>query len=159
LGQPIGGHSLTVRPTSERQHTNPLQVGHTRLGTIFRGYTGLCRSARAIDASLRLHPKSTGVDETQSTPANRVPGGAHMQVKKRTWKSWLCLIDRTHLWSNSVALQPQSFSSESWEARSAQMLATGGISLFLPLIRQDARLDFAQGGTLAAASTLVYALL
>ena len=43
--------------------------------------------------------------------------------------------------------------------QSQQMLATGGISLFLPLIRQDARLDFAQGGTLAAASTLVYALM
>jgi nitrate/nitrite transporter NarK len=43
--------------------------------------------------------------------------------------------------------------------QSLQTLAAGGISLFLPLIRQDARLDFTQGGTLAAASTLVYALM
>jgi nitrate/nitrite transporter NarK len=43
--------------------------------------------------------------------------------------------------------------------QSQQMLATGGISLFLPLIRQDAHLDFTQGGTLAAVSTLVYALM
>lgn len=40
-----------------------------------------------------------------------------------------------------------------------QMLANGGISLFLPLIRHDLELNFAQGGTLAAASTLVYALM
>ena len=43
--------------------------------------------------------------------------------------------------------------------QSQQLLATGGLSLFLPLIRQDVGLDFAQGGTLAAASTLVYALM
>src|SRR5438270_6097209 len=43
--------------------------------------------------------------------------------------------------------------------QSQQTLAAGGISLFLPLIRQDVRLTFAQGGTLAAASTLVYALM
>lgn len=43
--------------------------------------------------------------------------------------------------------------------QSQQILATSGISLFLPLIRQDASLDFTQGGILAAASTLVYALM
>lgn len=43
--------------------------------------------------------------------------------------------------------------------QSQQMLANGGISLFLPLIRRDIGLNFAQGGTLAAASTLVYALM
>ena len=43
--------------------------------------------------------------------------------------------------------------------QSQQVLATGGISLFLPLIRWDVGLDFTQGGTLAAASTLVYALM
>lgn len=43
--------------------------------------------------------------------------------------------------------------------QSQQILTTGGISLFLPLIRQDVGLDFTRGGTLAAASTLVYALM
>lgn len=43
--------------------------------------------------------------------------------------------------------------------QSLQTLATGGISLFLPLIRQDVRLDFTRGGTLAAASTLIYAFM
>ncbi|HZU67001.1 MAG TPA: MFS transporter [Ktedonobacteraceae bacterium] len=43
--------------------------------------------------------------------------------------------------------------------QSQQILATGGISLFLPLIRQNVGLDFTQGGTLAAASTLTYALM
>lgn len=41
--------------------------------------------------------------------------------------------------------------------QSLQLLASGGISLFLPLIRQDIGFTFAQGGALAAASTLVYA--
>jgi predicted MFS family arabinose efflux permease len=43
--------------------------------------------------------------------------------------------------------------------QSQQLLALGGLSLFLPLIRQNVGLDFTQGGTLAAASTLVYALM
>ena len=43
--------------------------------------------------------------------------------------------------------------------QSQQILAYSGISLFLPVIRQDVHLSFAQGGTLAAASTLVYALM
>jgi len=43
--------------------------------------------------------------------------------------------------------------------QSTQSLAFGGISLFLPLIRSDLGLSFAQSGTLAAASTLVYALM
>ncbi|MET0235783.1 MAG: MFS transporter [Kibdelosporangium sp.] len=43
--------------------------------------------------------------------------------------------------------------------QSSQALVTGGIALFLPLIRQDLGLSFAQGGTLAAASTLTYALM
>ena len=43
--------------------------------------------------------------------------------------------------------------------QSQQILAYSGISLFLPIIRQDLHLSFSQGGTLAAASTLVYALM
>lgn len=43
--------------------------------------------------------------------------------------------------------------------QSSQALVTGGIALFLPLIRHDLGLSFAQGGTLAAASTLTYALM
>jgi hypothetical protein len=37
------------------------------------------------------------------------------------------------------------------------MLVTGEISLFLPLIRQEVSVGVAQGDTLTAASTLVYA--
>ncbi|WP_249714204.1 MFS transporter [Rhizomonospora bruguierae] len=43
--------------------------------------------------------------------------------------------------------------------QSFQALASGGIALFLPLIRTDLGLSFAQAGTLAAASTFVYALM
>ena len=43
--------------------------------------------------------------------------------------------------------------------QSFQALSIGGIALFLPLIREDLALTFTQGGTLAAASTLVYALM
>lgn len=43
--------------------------------------------------------------------------------------------------------------------QSFQALTIGGIALFLPLIRRDLHLTFAQGGTLAAASTLMYALM
>ncbi|GAA2878466.1 MFS transporter [Actinoplanes cyaneus] len=43
--------------------------------------------------------------------------------------------------------------------QSTQALIFGGIALFLPLIRTDLGLTFAQAGTLAAASNLVYALM
>jgi nitrate/nitrite transporter NarK len=43
--------------------------------------------------------------------------------------------------------------------QSFQALSIGGIALFLPMIREDLALTFTQGGTLAAASTLVYALM
>jgi nitrate/nitrite transporter NarK len=43
--------------------------------------------------------------------------------------------------------------------QSSQALVTGGIALFLPLMRADLHLTYAQGGTLAAASTLTYALM
>ncbi len=43
--------------------------------------------------------------------------------------------------------------------QSTQALAFGGIALFLPLIRSDVGLTFAQAGTLASASTLVYAVM
>ncbi len=40
-----------------------------------------------------------------------------------------------------------------------QALTMGGIALFLPIIRKDLAMTFTQGGTLSAASTLVYALM
>jgi nitrate/nitrite transporter NarK len=43
--------------------------------------------------------------------------------------------------------------------QSMQSLAFGGIALFLPLIRKDIGLSFAQGGALAAVGTLTYALM
>ncbi len=43
--------------------------------------------------------------------------------------------------------------------QSFQALSVGGISLLLPIIRQDLHLSFTQGGTLAAAATLVYAFM
>ena len=43
--------------------------------------------------------------------------------------------------------------------QSTQALAFGGIALFLPLIREEIGLTFSQSGTLAGASTLVYALM
>lgn len=43
--------------------------------------------------------------------------------------------------------------------RSFQALTRGGIALFFPIIRKDLKMTFAQGGTLSAASTLVYALM
>jgi predicted MFS family arabinose efflux permease len=43
--------------------------------------------------------------------------------------------------------------------QSSQALVTGGIALFLPLMRGDLHLSYAQGGTLAAASTFTYALM
>ena len=43
--------------------------------------------------------------------------------------------------------------------QSFQALTIGGIALFLPLIRKDLELSFTQGGTLSAATILVYALM
>jgi predicted MFS family arabinose efflux permease len=43
--------------------------------------------------------------------------------------------------------------------QSMQALAVGGIALFLPLIRAELGLSFTQAGSLAAAATLVYALM
>ena len=43
--------------------------------------------------------------------------------------------------------------------QSFQALSVGGIALLLPIIRKDLGLSFAQGGSLAAATTLVYALM
>lgn len=43
--------------------------------------------------------------------------------------------------------------------QSFQALSMGGIALLLPLIRRDLGLSFTQGGTLAAATTLVYTLM
>lgn len=43
--------------------------------------------------------------------------------------------------------------------QSFQALSMGGISLLLPVIRQDLGLTFTQGGTLAAVTTLVYAFM
>jgi len=43
--------------------------------------------------------------------------------------------------------------------QSFQALSMGGIALLLPVIRKDLGLSFTQGGSLAAAATLVYALM
>ena len=43
--------------------------------------------------------------------------------------------------------------------QSSQSLVLGGVALFLPLIRRDLHLSFAQAGTLDAASSLVYAFM
>ncbi len=43
--------------------------------------------------------------------------------------------------------------------QSFQVITIGGIALFLPIIRTDLGISFTQGGTLAAASTLTYALM
>ena len=43
--------------------------------------------------------------------------------------------------------------------QSFQALSMGGIALLLPIIRKDLGLSFTQGGSLAAATTLVYALM
>lgn len=43
--------------------------------------------------------------------------------------------------------------------QSFQALSVGGIALLLPIIRKDLGLSFTQGGSLAAATTLVYALM
>jgi nitrate/nitrite transporter NarK len=44
-------------------------------------------------------------------------------------------------------------------AQSTQAIAVGAIALFLPLIRADLGISFAEAGTLAAVSTLTYALM
>ncbi|MFC0681707.1 MFS transporter [Lysobacter korlensis] len=44
-------------------------------------------------------------------------------------------------------------------AQSTQAIAVGAISLFLPLIREDLGISFAEAGLLAAATTLTYALM
>jgi sugar phosphate permease len=43
--------------------------------------------------------------------------------------------------------------------QSFQALSMGGIALLLPIIRKDLGLSFTQGGSLAAATTLIYALM
>jgi len=43
--------------------------------------------------------------------------------------------------------------------QSFQVITIGGIALFLPIIRDDLGISFTQGGMLAAASTLTYALM
>ncbi len=43
--------------------------------------------------------------------------------------------------------------------QSFQVITIGGIALFLPMIRDDLGISFTQGGILAAASTLTYALM
>ncbi|MBP1708035.1 MAG: putative transporter [Chloroflexi bacterium] len=43
--------------------------------------------------------------------------------------------------------------------QSFQALSLGGIALLLPVIRRDLGLNFTQGGSLAAAATIVYALM
>lgn len=43
--------------------------------------------------------------------------------------------------------------------QSTQSLVVGGVALFLPLIRSDLNISFAQAGTLAAAASLSYALM
>jgi DHA1 family inner membrane transport protein len=60
--------------------------------------------------------------------------------------------------------QPQPVAPPRWPdaivlmvCQSSQALVIGGIALFLPLIRRDLHISFAQAGTLDAASSLVYA--
>jgi nitrate/nitrite transporter NarK len=58
-------------------------------------------------------------------------------------------VDRDRITTVSLTVLCQSF----------QALSMGGIALLLPIIRKDLGLSFTQGGSLAAASTLVYALM
>ncbi len=60
--------------------------------------------------------------------------------------------------------QPQPVAPPRWAdaivlmiCQSSQSLVIGGVALFLPLIRRDLHISFAQAGTLDATSTLVYA--
>jgi len=59
------------------------------------------------------------------------------------------VINRDRITTVSLTVLCQSF----------QALSVGGIALLLPIIRKDLGLSFTQGGSLAAASTLVYALM
>jgi len=58
-------------------------------------------------------------------------------------------VERDRIITISLTVVCQSF----------QALSMGGISLLLPIIRKDLGLSFTQGGSLAAATTLVYALM
>jgi nitrate/nitrite transporter NarK len=64
-------------------------------------------------------------------------------------QSELSIIRRERITTVSLTVLCQSF----------QALSFGGLALFLPLIRKDLGLTFTQGGTLAAAATLVYAFM
>src|SRR4030066_1455978 len=59
------------------------------------------------------------------------------------------VVNRNRVTTVSLTVLCQSF----------QALSMGGISLLLPIIRKDLGLSFTQGGTLAAATTLVYTLM
>jgi len=59
------------------------------------------------------------------------------------------VVSRERIATVSLTILCQSF----------QALSIGGIALLLPIIRKDLGLSFTQGGSLAAASTLVYALM
>jgi sugar phosphate permease len=59
------------------------------------------------------------------------------------------MIKRQRITTISLTVLCQSF----------QAVSIGGIALFLPLIRQDLGLNFSQGGSLAAAATLIYVLM
>ena len=59
------------------------------------------------------------------------------------------VVERDRITTVSLTVLCQSF----------QALSMGGIALLLPIIRKDLGLSFTQGGSLAAATTLVYALM
>lgn len=59
------------------------------------------------------------------------------------------VVERDRIITISLTVVCQSF----------QALSMGGIALLLPIIRKDLGLSFTQGGSLAAATTLVYALM
>ena len=59
------------------------------------------------------------------------------------------VVERDRITTISLTVVCQSF----------QALSMGGIALLLPIIRKDLGLSFTQGGSLAAATTLVYALM
>jgi nitrate/nitrite transporter NarK len=59
------------------------------------------------------------------------------------------VVNRDRITTVSLTILCQSF----------QALSIGGIALLLPIIRKDLGLSFTQGGSLAAAGTLVYALM
>jgi len=63
--------------------------------------------------------------------------------------------------TESIAIKRERFTTVSLTVlcQSFQALSMGGIALLLPLIRRDLGLSFTQGGTLAAATTLVYTLM